>query len=249
MIPNSLWNTVYVPLIDLIDKKTASFDNGYDAWVFVPEDNSFQTVLGAAYILSSFGVNKVDEDNKALAGAVFEVYDDTGKLVDSWTSDGNEHTVSNIYTSTIYKIHEKTPPAGYRAIEDIYVVVDMNGKVTAYSTEPEEEGSDHKWLVKEDKYNDNNAVAFPNAKTQVSVKKTGEDNNSNDSGNNSNDSGNSSSSSGSSSNPSSKPNASSNGGNNGGGDNNPATGVGGAAIPAAVIVVFAALTVRKKSKD
>ena len=62
-------------------------------------------------------VLKVDTDNNPLAGAVLQIIDAEGNVVDEWTSTLDEHRVSLEYGS--YTLHEKTAPRGYRKAADV----------------------------------------------------------------------------------------------------------------------------------
>lgn len=65
----------------------------------------------------------------ALSGAVLQLLDDTGSVVDEWTTDGTGHAV-NLSAGKTYILHEKEAPKGYDYAEDIAIVVMADGAVT-----------------------------------------------------------------------------------------------------------------------
>lgn len=72
---------------------------------------------------SEIKVIKIDTSTgKGLAGAVIELQDENGKVIDSWTSDGNYHTISNVENGTYYVV-EKSAPEGYVLNTTKYKVV------------------------------------------------------------------------------------------------------------------------------
>ena len=65
----------------------------------------------------------------ALSGAVLQLLDDAGSVVDEWTTDGTGHAV-NLSAGKTYILHEKEAPKGYDYAEDIAIVVTADGAVT-----------------------------------------------------------------------------------------------------------------------
>ncbi len=59
---------------------------------------------------------KVDEDGLPLPGAVLQILDSNGKVVDEWTTDGKER-ITNL-PDGVYTLHEKEAPEGYELAED-----------------------------------------------------------------------------------------------------------------------------------
>ena len=59
---------------------------------------------------------KVDENGNPLSGAVLQILDSEGNIVDEWTSDDKPHT-SMLYEGS-YTLHEKTAPEGYKVADD-----------------------------------------------------------------------------------------------------------------------------------
>lgn len=58
-------------------------------------------------------VSKVDMGGKEVKGAEMSVTDTDGNVIDSWTSDGNEHKVNGLEEGKKYILNENTAPAGY----------------------------------------------------------------------------------------------------------------------------------------
>ena len=59
---------------------------------------------------------KVDQDGNPLSGAVLQILDENGNVVDEWTSDGTEHTT--LLPEGNYVLHEESAPEGYKPAED-----------------------------------------------------------------------------------------------------------------------------------
>ena len=66
-----------------------------------------------------------------ITGAMLEVWDMQGNVIDSWVSDGTAHEISGILTAGAkYILHEVSAPDGYVVATDVEFTVDANGKVT-----------------------------------------------------------------------------------------------------------------------
>ena len=59
---------------------------------------------------------KVDENGNPLIGAVIQILDQDGNVLDEWVSDGKEHT--SMLPEGTYILHEKEAPTGYTKAED-----------------------------------------------------------------------------------------------------------------------------------
>ena len=82
-------------------------------------------------------VSKVDAKNgKELSGAKIQVLDETGKVVDEWTSDGTSHDVgSKLEAGKTYTLHETVAPDGYDLAEqDTTFSINKDGTVNAGTT-------------------------------------------------------------------------------------------------------------------
>ena len=56
---------------------------------------------------------------KEIKGAVLTVTDKDGKVIDTWTSDGNPHSISGLHEGWEYTLTETTAPKGYVKAESI----------------------------------------------------------------------------------------------------------------------------------
>lgn len=76
-------------------------------------------------------VNKVDSDTGSdVKGANLTVKDASGKVIDSWTTDGKAHSVTNLSEGT-YTLEETQAPNGYvLSSEKIKFTINNNGKIT-----------------------------------------------------------------------------------------------------------------------
>ena len=61
-------------------------------------------------------ITKVDEDGNPLKGAVLQIIDSNGNVVDEWTSDGTKH--ETYLPEGEYTLHEKSAPEGYKLADD-----------------------------------------------------------------------------------------------------------------------------------
>ena len=64
---------------------------------------------------------------KEIKGAVLTVTDNDGKVIDTWTSDGNPHAISGLHEGWEYTLTETTAPKGYVKAESIKFKAE-NGK-------------------------------------------------------------------------------------------------------------------------
>ena len=78
--------------------------------------------------VTKFNISKKDiTDGKELPGAVLEIYDESGKLVESWVSRDTPHYMEKLPIGT-YTLVEKKAPAGYGYAEDlVFKVMDTGG--------------------------------------------------------------------------------------------------------------------------
>ena len=82
--------------------------------------------------ITRVSVYKKDADSKAdLAGAVLQVIDKDGNVVEEWTTDGKVHEINNkLVAGETYTLHEKSAPDGYLTSDDIKFTVNADGSVT-----------------------------------------------------------------------------------------------------------------------
>ena len=77
-------------------------------------------------------VSKIDATTgKEVKGATIQILDESGKVVDEWTSDGTSHDFgSKLEAGKTYTFHEDGAPAGYAYINDVTITIDKDGKIT-----------------------------------------------------------------------------------------------------------------------
>ncbi len=117
--------------------------NVYTSYYYNPSNSAYQIMAvtykntkssNASGSLSiqktaSIDVSKVDESGVALSGAGLQVINSSGAVIDSWTSDGNKHTVSGL-TADTYTIKEISAPSGYKlSSTEIKFVVNSDGTI------------------------------------------------------------------------------------------------------------------------
>ena len=80
---------------------------------------------------------KVDENGDPLSGAVLQIIDSEGNVVDEWTTDGTEH--ESLLPEGDYVLHEVSAPEGYKLASDkaFTVKVELND-VTAGAVHDDE---------------------------------------------------------------------------------------------------------------
>ncbi len=72
-------------------------------------------------------ISKQDIGGNELAGAELTLKDANNRVVDSWTSDGSDRTVT--VTMGTYTLHEESAPNGYNTAKDIVFSVDEEGEI------------------------------------------------------------------------------------------------------------------------
>ena len=97
-------------------------------------------------------VNKIDsENNNAVKGAKLQIKNSSGKVVDSWTTDGKAHSVTNLSEGT-YILEEAQAPDGYiLSNAKTKFTVDESGEV---------KGTDGKRIITLDVKNTKNSVSI-----------------------------------------------------------------------------------------
>lgn len=63
-----------------------------------------------------------------IKGAVMTVTDNDGKVIDTWTSDGNPHSIKGLHEGWEYTLTETTAPKGYVKAESIKFTVSIDKK-------------------------------------------------------------------------------------------------------------------------
>lgn len=123
--------------------KVSTAKNTYRSYYYTPSDSSYQKMVvtykrplsaEASANLSihsnaSIEVLKTDADGKALSGATLQVKNSSGTVIDTWTTDGQNHKISNLSSGT-YTLSETAAPNGYKlSTETVKFTVDATGKV------------------------------------------------------------------------------------------------------------------------
>ena len=88
------------------------------------EPSSFVMPVQKAKVI----ITKVDEEGNQLKGAVLQVRDSEGNVLDEWESDGSAHEI--LLPDGTYTVHEVSAPDGYELAEDkeftISIVIDVS---------------------------------------------------------------------------------------------------------------------------
>ncbi len=123
--------------------KVSTTKNTYRSYYYTPSDNSYQKMIVtykkpllaessanlSIHSNASVEVLKTDADGKALSGATLQVKNSNGTVIDTWTTDGQKHKISNLSSGT-YTLSETAAPNGYKlSTETVKFTVDATGKV------------------------------------------------------------------------------------------------------------------------
>ena len=120
-------------------------------------------------------VSKVDLYGNELTGASMQLIDENGDIVDEWTSDGENHIITNIPAGG-YTLKEVAAPDGYIIATDISFTIDEYGNVTVEGVEATAETEDgipcvtmidNGTIVKISKQDMTNGTELAGAKLQV----------------------------------------------------------------------------------
>ena len=79
-------------------------------------------------------VSKEDVYGEELSGAQMQLLDESGEIVEEWTSDGTNHVISEIPAGS-YTLKEIAAPEGYLIASDISFAVDAQNMVTVENVE------------------------------------------------------------------------------------------------------------------
>ena len=91
-----------------------------------------ETLVKAVTITNTYTevkVEKVDDKNKAVKGAVLAIKDKDGNIVAQWTTDGTVHSVDNLEPDSTYTLIEIKVPEGYKKAADITFTTGPDGGV------------------------------------------------------------------------------------------------------------------------
>lgn len=87
-----------------------------------------ETVQKVTMVDEVVSVFKTDSAFKGLKDAVLSVEDETGAVIDTWTSDGSYHRVNGLEEGKTYVLKEVQAPSGYVRAKDIVFTVTKEGK-------------------------------------------------------------------------------------------------------------------------
>ena len=74
-------------------------------------------------------VDKLDENQGYLSGAVLQIVDEKDNVIEEWISDGKQHIVKeNLNVGQTYYLREKEAPIGYKKSDDVKFVVSSDDK-------------------------------------------------------------------------------------------------------------------------
>lgn len=83
-------------------------------------------------------VLKTDTDGKELPGAKLSILDESGKVVETWTSTKEAHRIEML-TIGNYVLHEEAAPEGYLVAEDVKFEVKDTGEIQKVVMEDKKE--------------------------------------------------------------------------------------------------------------
>ena len=96
----------------------------------VEKDKTLEIVISNTYDINEHpvAISKTTVGGSELEGAVLELTDGTGALVDKWTSTTTARTFE--LKPGTYKFHEVSAPSGYLVADDITFTVAIDGTIT-----------------------------------------------------------------------------------------------------------------------
>ena len=110
--------------VDKNGKVTVKNENGEDVdagGIIVMKDNTTKVSISKQDITG----------DKEIPGAKLQVKDETGKVIEEWTSTDKPHEINEkLVAGKTYTLHEEGAPDGYTYAEDVEFTVDEKGKVT-----------------------------------------------------------------------------------------------------------------------
>ena len=88
--------------------------------------------------LTRISIKKEDETHNLLAGAILQIIDRSGKVVEEWVSDGEIYEINNkLIAGETYTLHEVKAPNGYGLAADVPFTVPKSGTITVSMTDTE----------------------------------------------------------------------------------------------------------------
>ena len=135
MLPG--WGTYYIQEIEApagFIKDETQYDVKANMPTTLTNSRLSDVVLNIENEEIRFAVSKQNVYGNEVPGAQMQLIDETGGIVDEWTSDGTDHIVSGLAAGS-YTLHEYYAPDGYCIATDIAVTIDEYGKIFADNTE------------------------------------------------------------------------------------------------------------------
>jgi uncharacterized surface anchored protein len=116
-----IYNHVTVDSIGVL----STDDNGNEIITMVDDTTKVELhKLGTAAKISA------DNAHEELVGAVLQVLDSDGNVIDEWTSTSDAHFIeANLIAGQTYRLHEVSAPVGYVVADDVEFTVSENGSV------------------------------------------------------------------------------------------------------------------------
>ncbi|MBQ3459981.1 MAG: hypothetical protein IJH14_04850, partial [Solobacterium sp.] len=106
-----------------------AIDDGKGNIVPATEDETLIKAVTITNTYTEVKVEKVDDKNKAVKGAVLAIKDKDGKVVAQWTTDGTVHSVDNLEPDSTYTLTEIKVPEGYKKAADITFTTGPDGGI------------------------------------------------------------------------------------------------------------------------
>ncbi|MCD7741500.1 MAG: Cna B-type domain-containing protein, partial [Ruminococcus sp.] len=108
-----------------------SAPNGYvladDVTFTAPTDGTLQTIT-MSDDTTKVAFAKVDKNGDYVSGAVLQVIDSNGNIVDEWTTTDEAYVLSGVLTAgETYTLHEVSAPNGYVLADDVTFTASTNG--------------------------------------------------------------------------------------------------------------------------
>ena len=135
MLPG--WGTYYIQEIEApagFIKDETQYDVKANMPTTLTNSRLSDVVLNIENEEIRFAVSKQNVYGDEVSGAQMQLIDETGGIVEEWTSDGTDHIVSGLAAGN-YTLHEYYAPDGYCIATDIAVTIDEYGKIFADNTE------------------------------------------------------------------------------------------------------------------
>ena len=129
---HSLWNVFYMKIINYIDGLPDYMAQGYDAWIYICDDNEHQNMLGGYFKTIKF-VKTDAVTGDTLTGAHIKLLDYNGNVAGEWDDATKKLPLTDFEIDKTYTIQETIAPAGYMLTGEIKFSVDAEGNVTVNS--------------------------------------------------------------------------------------------------------------------